>query len=155
MPSQLHALPKDLLSHLPRRIEGNDEFVPESLELKQHVRSFAQTIGVKHPKCHFQGPLHELPMTLPAEFGLKPDFASTSIGVSLLESRPDEKFRDLVHDTVITRAELVERCQSVIERFREKSGGSTIFIVEELLRAPTVRHLHPIFVVTRSKAILA
>lgn len=126
----------DFLSHLHGRLEGNDQFAPESLELKQNVRSFAQAVGVKHPEVYFQGPLAELPTSLPNEFVLKPDFASTSIGVFLLESLTSYEFKDLVHDVVITRAELVDRCNAVVERFREKSGGSTVFIVEELLRAP-------------------
>ncbi|MEV7650115.1 ATP-grasp fold amidoligase family protein [Kocuria marina] len=98
------------------------------------MRQFAQHIGVRTTEVYFAGPLDSLNLdTLPHEFVLKPSFASTSIGVLLLE-RFEDRFRNILSQQVMTLEEIRQSCSRVAERYRPDSPSTARFIVEELLR---------------------
>lgn len=123
----------DYLARIKRRIEGEDGFSALQFDDKHVMREFARSIGVRTPEVHFRGTIDELPASLPDEFVLKPEFASTSVGVLLLELTR-KGFRDVVQDREFTRPELVDFCRGIAERFLGDDASAGTFVVEEMLR---------------------
>lgn len=122
------------LEHMARRLSHEEGFVPGSLGMKDKVREFARMIGVQTPRLYFRGPIQDLPKTLPTEFVLKPEFASTSIGVRLLRTLDESRFHDLVSRKDAARTDVVKEATELAERYSREQGSDSIFIVEELLR---------------------
>lgn len=118
---------------MERRLNGKEPFVPGYLGQKERIRQIADLIGVRAPRIFALKPIVPLlDSDLPAEFVLKPAFASTSIGVRLLR-KEDDGFRDLVNNEFISYEELTSSSQEVSRRYFEGSDNGD-FIVEQLLR---------------------
>lgn len=123
----------DYLSRLGERINGLERSVPSFLGRKSEVRQFAKYVGVKVPETYFVGTRSELSLdALPDEFVLKPDFASTSMGVHLLERR-DGQFFDLASDSLVEEDKIVEALDGVAKRYYDDIGKA-VYRAEELLR---------------------
>lgn len=123
----------DYLSRMKERLEGREAFVPHHLGRKEEVRKFADLVGVKTPKIYEAGTIHKiLASDLPETFVLKPSFASTSIGIHVLESRESGLF-DLLQDRPISHTEIIDEACNISERILG-DASSGIFIIEELLR---------------------
>lgn len=116
------------------RLEGRESFVPSELRSKSVLRTFARMIGIKTPEILFRGSVENLvTAALEGEFVIKPEFASTSIGVMLLRRRDDGFFDDLLGGDALSIEEISSRCREIALRyFDDLSKG--IFLVEELLR---------------------
>lgn len=124
----------DYLTHMQRRLDGHESFVPARLGSKHLVRNFAESIGVWTPTIYFQGPISSLTEDhLPREFVIKPSFASTSIGVMLLRKVDDGSYLNLLDNSTFTFQSMLENCMKVSKRFYNDSSAGN-FIVEELLR---------------------
>lgn len=123
------------LEHVDARLKGKESFVPALLGRKEKVREFARMIGVKTPEIHYRGPISGLPKSLPHEFVLKPEFASTSIGINLLRNLGDGMFRDLVTEKDVALADILAKCEEIATRYFEEKHAAANFVVEELLRA--------------------
>lgn len=126
----------DYLEHLKKRLDDNEAFVPGRLGNKSHVRDFARMVGVATPSLYYEGPLETLSLSsLPMEFVLKPSFASTSIGVLLLQRVAPSLYRDIITEEELTDTDIQAKCETTSLRFLgDKKQG--IFIVEQLLRDP-------------------
>lgn len=122
------------LEHVEARLKGEESFVPALLGRKERVREFARMIGVRTPEVYFRGPISELPESLPEEFVLKPEFASTSIGINLLQNLGDGMYRDLVADQDVDFDSIVAKCEEIATRYFEEKRSSAVFVVEEMLR---------------------
>ena len=93
----------DYFNHMQQRLANQEKFVPGRLGDKKLVRQFADLIGVQTPLVFFRGPLTSLKWsTLPAEFVLKPAFASTSIGVMLLRKNVEGNYENLLNSSLVT-----------------------------------------------------
>ncbi|EPD31045.1 ATP-grasp fold amidoligase family protein [Gleimia europaea] len=122
----------DYFSLLERRLAGRDEFLPSYLGAKARTRQFADLIGVRAPSIYISGPIEiVLASQLPKLFVLKPAFASTSIGVRLLE-RKEDKWEDIVSCDVFSTEQLIEEAHDVSARYSD-SPINDVFIAEELL----------------------
>lgn len=126
----------DYLEHVDQRLKGKEAFVPALLGRKERVRDFARTIGVRTPEVFYRGPIGALPEALPDQFVLKPEFASTSIGVRLLRVVDGSRLLDLVAEKEVQRDDLVRQCEEIASRFYEDRHVDAIFVVEQLLCAP-------------------
>ena len=124
----------DYLEHMQQRLNQKEEFVPALLGRKEKVRELARMIGVRTPETFHRGTLAALPVTLPDEFVLKPDFASTSIGILLLRNLGGDRFLDLVTKAKYSRAELLASCQAIADRFYGEGNTTASFVAEELLK---------------------
>lgn len=122
------------LEHMEARLSGEEDYVPGFLGAKRRVREFAQTIGIATPKQHYRGPIESLPDDLPERFVLKPEFASTSIGVLLLERITRGSFRNVVTGIESTRQSLMEYCTDIASAHYKQENPEAVFVVEELLR---------------------
>lgn len=123
----------DYLSRMKERLDGREAFVPHHLGRKEEIRKFADLVGIKTPKIYASGSIDEiLHAELPEKFVLKPSFASTSIGIHILESR-DSGLYDLMHGKPISHEEIIDEANSISERFLG-NAASGIFLIEELLR---------------------
>lgn len=109
--------------------------MPGRLGAKKKVRELASFLGVRTPELLHSLPIKELLTSkLPDEFVLKPEFASTSIGVHLLR-RVDEGYEKLTDGQQITEDELIAKCQDISQRFLNDPDAG-LFLAEELLRDP-------------------
>lgn len=123
----------DYFERMGRRIDGKERFVPGFLGSKERVRQIADIVGVRTPKVFAMGSIDDLlSRALPAEFVLKPDFASTSIGVKLLR-RNDGGFTDLVTGLGVSKSEIEESSKAVSRRYYD-GGTHGTFLAEEILR---------------------
>lgn len=127
-------LSMDYFERMARRLANSEPYVPGRLGSKKLVRSFADLIGVNTPDIYFTGTLTDIPWdTLPAEFVLKPAFASTSIGVMLLRGTEGGKYEDLLKGDIYTRPDLLRLCGEISKKyFDDPIKGE--YILEELLR---------------------
>jgi len=124
----------DYLEHMKQRLSGGEPYVPAWLGRKDEVRQFARYVGIELPEKFFEGPIDKLPTALPGRFALKPNFASTSIGVLLLENAGAERFDNLVSGERVHREEIVNACRTVAKKyFSEENLAHATFVVEELL----------------------
>ncbi len=123
----------DYLQHMAVRLANQELFVPALFVQKRQLPAFAALIGVRVPEVYFIGPIRELLLAdLPERFILKPMFASTSIGVHLLERADEGAYRSTVSGEVLDVETLIERCDAVSARFpKVRDTGS--FVAEELL----------------------
>lgn len=103
---------------------------------KEGAKEFARRIGVRVPETYFQGTLSKMPTVFPENFVFKPAFASTSIGVRLLERTASGDLKDLTSGEVLTREQLFAEATAIAERFKGEDADKAIFILEELLVAP-------------------
>lgn len=123
----------DYFGRMDRRLSGSEAGVPDYLGQKHNTRNFATQIGIKTTEVYFEGSVRDLETAvLPREFVIKPGFASTSIGVHLLQ-KSDDVFLELVTGTSISFPELITEYQSLSERYFDDPLEGTV-LVEELLR---------------------
>lgn len=121
------------LEHMKMRLAGQESHVPSSLGAKPKVRQFAEMIGIRTPEIYYEGPLESIPWEkLPERFVFKPAFATTSIGVFLVETGEDRKWRDSVTKKPITKEMIIEKSLAVIDRYSSIKTKRE-FIVEQLL----------------------
>lgn len=118
---------------LKRRLSGKEKGVPSFLGDKHEVKRFARHVGVRVPEQYFHGTLADLDFdTLPKEFVLKPDFASTSLGVRLLEKRTDG-FYDFFTQKIVTKKSVLDNARQVALKFYDDLSKAN-FHAEELLK---------------------
>lgn len=122
------------LEHMEVRLSGKEAYVPGFLGAKARVREFAKTIGVATPQQHYSGPVAGIPAVLPQRFVMKPEFASTSIGVMLLEQITRDLFKNIVTGEESSRASLVEYCADIATRHYGQANPEAVFVIEELLQ---------------------
>lgn len=108
-------------------------FARYGLAGKEGGKEFARRIGVRVPETYFRGPLGQIPEELPSAFVFKPAFASTSIGVRLLETAEDGALKDIVSGETLSREELVAQAREIAERYDPERIDSAVFILEEIL----------------------
>lgn len=122
------------LEHMSQRLNGDEYRVPASFGDKRKVRTIASMLGVRTSEIYFDGLLADLAWSeLPAEFVIKPSFASTSIGVYLLSRQDDGSYLNILTGASISIAEVVIHLKAISVRFLgDENVGS--FLVEELLR---------------------
>lgn len=132
--------PLNYLARMRHRIDGREAGVPGDLVPrargdvgeKTTVLDFATMLGVRTARQLWRGNLQELTsFPLPPRCVVKPAFASTSIGVYLLERR-DEAFHDFMSSRSLSFDELLKELQAVEERYEVPAGTGT-FLVEEAL----------------------
>ncbi|NMR20530.1 hypothetical protein HIR71_09930 [Cellulomonas fimi] len=117
-----------------RRLAGQEPFTPARIGDKKKLRQFAGFVGVRVPETFYVGPIADLlERDLPEEFALKPDFASTSIGVLLLKRASAGSFINLLDGQEISGEEVLSRCGAISERYYGDAARGH-FIAEELLR---------------------
>lgn len=118
---------------MKRRLSKLEKGVPIFLGEKHEVKKFARFVGVRVPQQYFYGQLSDLDFgQLPSEFVLKPDFASTSQGVRLLEKRGNALY-DLQKNEEFNRESVLEEERGIaLKYFEDTSQGN--FHAEELLR---------------------
>ncbi|WP_297554234.1 ATP-grasp fold amidoligase family protein [uncultured Actinomyces sp.] len=122
----------DYFSLMERRLADEEEFLPIYLDSKDHTRQFADLVGVRTSSLFAIGSIEDvLDSPLPKSFVLKPAFASTSIGVRLLE-RKEDKWEDIVSRDVFSTEQLIEEAHDVSARYPD-SPINDVFIAEELL----------------------
>lgn len=100
---------------------------------KEGAKEFARRIGVRVPETYYRGSLGHLPRTLPESFVFKPAFASTSIGVRLLESLGDGMLKDIINGQVLTRDGLISEAEEIAAKYDVSGAEAAVFILEELL----------------------
>lgn len=123
----------DYLSRLARRLKGEEAGIPSFLGRKTEVPRFAKYVGVQVPESFFVGAKADLAFSeFPDEFVLKPDFASTSMGVHLLRKDGDD-FIDLSTGHTISEETLFQRLDKVAEKYYDNVDAA-IYRVEQLLR---------------------
>lgn len=123
----------DYISLIGARIRGLEPFYPKWLEEKDGARRLAESVGVRLPKIFFLGPLSKLQLAaLPDEFVVKPDFASSSIGVHLL-CRSDDRFVDVTTGAGISLDEVFDSLFRAADRFK-LDIDEAIICAEELLK---------------------
>jgi hypothetical protein len=124
----------DYFERMRRRIAGQEDLSPSSVGDKQGLRQFARLIGVKTPTIYARGPIAGLLTSdLPAEFVLKPAFASTSIGVMLLR-REGDGYEDLLTGSRVSMEDVQAKCNDVASKYYDNPGAA-VFLAEELLRS--------------------
>ena len=122
----------DYFDRIQNRLEGREAGVPGWLGAKNATRQFAAQIGIRTPEQLFKGPLSDLErFDFPERCIVKPGFASTSIGVHLLERRGADLW-DLVKDEPVTVPGLIETLREIEGRY-DLSPDAGEFLVEELL----------------------
>lgn len=123
----------DYFSHMRQRLDGKEPFVPGFLGNKDRVRQIADILGIRTPKVYFTDTISNLlKQDLPSEFVLKPTFASTSLGVKLLQ-KTATGFYDLVNETALDTDEVLNAAQEINKRyFNDNAEGD--FVIEEILR---------------------
>lgn len=127
-------MPESYLELLKLRLEGHEANVPFFIGAKHQVRKVAKLLGIRTPEIFYTGPLSGVPWdNLPSEFVLKPTFASTSIGIFLVESH-DGAWRDAVSRRPLTKEEIIDKERLVSARFFNGDEAKGDFIVEKLLR---------------------
>lgn len=130
----LRLLTMDYLEHMAHRLAQKEDFVPGILGAKEKVREFSRLVGVRTPETYYRGPLSGMPSVLPEEFVLKPDFASTSIGIHLLRNLGEGQFLNLVSDEEVSRESLIEKSAEIASRYYGEESANAVFILEELLK---------------------
>lgn len=119
------------LDLMKKRIDGIEENVPWKLGYKNYVRGFGDVIGIQTPKIYQTALIENIKIDeIPADFVLKPSFASASIGVRLFR-RNDSLFYDIVRGTTHTWSEIVESFIEVCKLYPKASEYNCI--IEELL----------------------
>lgn len=120
-------------SLMERRLLGAEKNVPSRLGGKKIIRDFCDLIGINTP-CILQIDLFEKIdfQKLPEFFVLKPSFASTSIGVYLLQ-KVGNNFFDILSKIEYTQEDLKLKCSIIAERYFGENNTRATFIVEELL----------------------
>lgn len=126
----------DYLTRVKRRIVGEERVPAARLGDKLLVRDFARLIGVRTTQILARHKGLGLPELdgLPHRFVLKPTFASTSMGVLLLERHADA-FVNLATGTKMTEAD-IRAAQTRVSNAFQKDPSAAEFILEELLVAP-------------------
>ena len=123
----------DYFQRMKHRMEGKEPFVPGKLGDKARVKEIARFLGVKTPSVIHALPIEELlAADLPEEFVLKPEFASTSIGVNILRKRGDS-FERITDGRLLSRADLLKQAKEISVRFLKDESLGT-FYAEQLLR---------------------
>ena len=124
----------DYLSFIKKRIEGTEKKVPKQIEDKVYIRQFAGCIGINTPHLLQVDTIENIVIDkLPNSFVLKPKFASTSIGVKLLEREGSLGFRDLISNELLTWKSIKEQCEIVSNRFFPDEPENAVYLVEELI----------------------
>ncbi len=124
----------DYLSLIKQRINGEEKNIPERIEDKGFIKSFCDFIGIHTPRILQKNTLEEINVSqLPKNFVLKPTFASTSIGVQLLERISDSEFKNLISNEVLTWKSIKEQCEIVSNRFFPDDSENAVYLVEELI----------------------
>lgn len=123
------------LDRMKDRLENpaRTTFGKYSLAGKEGAKEFARRIGVRVPETYFSGRLDQMPSQLPQRFVFKPAFASTSIGVRLLEATGNDVFMDSVSGEILTRSELQDAARALAHRLLKERADEAIFILEETL----------------------
>ncbi|MGX1748753.1 ATP-grasp fold amidoligase family protein [Glutamicibacter protophormiae] len=122
------------LDRMRHRIEGKESRLPAYLGDKRKVREIAQLMGIRVSEIYFDGKLEDLQWSeLPNEFVLKPSFASTSIGVYLLQRQEDGTYLNILTNKLVELAAIEEHLKTVALRFLGDEDRGT-YLVEELLR---------------------
>jgi hypothetical protein len=122
------------LEHMEHRLAGKEEFVPSSYGDKRKVRRVASMLGIRTSAIYFDGKLSDLEWSkLPDEFVIKPSFASTSIGVYLIQRQADGTYRNLLSGDSVDPVVIEDHLRSISDRFLKDQDAGT-FLVEELLR---------------------
>lgn len=122
------------LEHMKQRLAGEELSVPSSYGDKRKVRQVASMLGIRTTEIYFDGKLSDLDWSkLPEEFVLKPSFASTSIGVYLLQRQADGAYLNLLTGAVANTEDIESHLKSISERFLKDEDKGT-YLVEELLR---------------------
>lgn len=123
---------QDYFYYVKRRLEGREEGVPGWLGDKSRTKGFADAIGVKTPQEYICATLEKInPELLPEKFVIKPMYASTSIGVYLLE-KAEDKFIDLVRQKEISW-QYIKESYIEVENYYKKDRETAKYVVEELL----------------------
>ena len=124
----------DYLEHMRLRLEGEESYVPARLGDKDQVRNFGRLVGIRVPATYYRGTLAGLPDELPSPFVLKPEFASTSQGLHILEVVEGGQYRSLVTGEILDRPTILEDCTKVSLRyFSEDEVSKAVFVAEEAL----------------------
>lgn len=106
------------LDRMRHRIEGKESRLPAYLGDKRKVREIAQLMGIRVSEIYFDGKLEDLQWSeLPNEFVLKPSFASTSIGVYLLQRQEDGTYLNILTNKLVELAAIEEHLKTVALRF--------------------------------------
>lgn len=130
----------DYLALMKERLNSKESHVPAAYGTKRKVKEIADLLGIKVPEVYFVGRLDEIVWDdLPEEFVVKPDFASTNIGVRLLSKDAEsagEHLIDIPSGERIEIAVLEEKFRDIAIRYYGEDHEKGIFLVEELLRAP-------------------
>ncbi|MBF0580790.1 ATP-grasp fold amidoligase family protein [Corynebacterium sp. ED61] len=123
----------DYFQRMKRRLEGQEDGVPGYLGEKYRGRKFAEGIGVKVPDLYFRGPSSRLTsITFPRRFVIKPEYASTSIGVFLLEKIEPGLYKDLISDETWSIQRLGQYYSDMSKQKYDDSERGLV-LVEELL----------------------
>lgn len=124
----------DYLSLMYRRVNGEEDNIPNEIEDKVLVRKFADFIGVITPEIIQVDTLSNIDIhKLPKSFVLKPTFASTSIGVKLLEKEGNGKLKNLITNETVTWESITNECILVSNRFFPDNPNDALYLVEELI----------------------
>lgn len=123
------------LQLMKRRLSGEEKNIPGHLGGKKLIRDFCDLIGVKTVKIIKSGTIAEIEKSLeemPEYFALKPAFASTSIGVYLLQ-KTEQGFLDLLKGERVNWEDIKKHYISISERHYPHNPERGIFIIEDLL----------------------
>lgn len=125
---------KTYLQYMRDRMDGREPLVPIAMGAKPVVRKLANVMGIRTPREYYRGSILQIEWDdLPDFFALKPAFASTSIGVYLLQRISKGVYLDSREQREITVEDILARERAILERYQlsEERGQ---FIIEQLLR---------------------
>ena len=118
---------------MKRRLSGLEKNVPYHLGSKKNIRNFCDLIGINTTKVLQLDTLDNINLdSLPEYFVIKPTFASTSIGVYLLQ-RSDDGFINLLTHKKYFWDDIIAIYSGVIKIYFPEGNPQATFIIEELL----------------------
>lgn len=116
---------------MKERLTSKESHVPAAYGTKRKVKEIADLLGIKVPEVYFVGRLDEIVWDdLPEEFVVKPDFASTNIGVRLLSKDAEsagEHLIDIPSGERIEIAVLEEKFRDIAIRYYGEDHEKGIF----------------------------